>query len=224
MLAGWHCPYVRRVAIGSQEVEHLARFRPGRTMGKRKHVSRKEQRKLKRVKQKEDKHAHFVEQHTRQRRETDQTSMMAPPEHKAGRTAQPNKKQKKKRKETATRARFSSEEELDPDDEEIAYLEKQLGIKKNPDKIKAVQREMVQEDGYDSDFVGWFEDHYYYISGLLQPELYTTFLASIMFFHSIAKAQHREQGKHLSTIIGGIYLLSLQLDSIYTTQRDNTVR
>ena len=63
-----------------------------------------------------------------------------------------------------------------------------------------------------------------YISGLLQPELYTTFLASIMFFHSIAKAQHREQGKHLSTIIGGIYLLSLQLDSIYTTQRDNTVR
>ena len=127
-------------------------------MGKRKHVSRKEQRKLKRVKQKEDKHAHFVEQHTRQRRETDQTSMMAPPEHKAGRPAQPNKKQKKKRKETATRARFSSEEELDPDDEEIAYLEKQLGIKKNPDKIKAVQREMVQEDGYDSDFVGWFED------------------------------------------------------------------
>ena len=65
---------------------------------------------------------------------------------------------------------------------------------------------------------------YYYISGLLQPELYTTFLASIMFFHSIAKAQHREQGKHISTIIGGIYLLSLQLDSIYTTQRDNTVR
>ena len=65
---------------------------------------------------------------------------------------------------------------------------------------------------------------YNYISGLLQPELYTTFLASIMFFHSIAKAQHREQGKHLSTIIGGIYLLSLQLDSIYTTQRDNTVR
>ena len=65
---------------------------------------------------------------------------------------------------------------------------------------------------------------YIHISGLLQPELYTTFLASIMFFHSIAKAQHREQGKHLSTIIGGIYLLSLQLDSIYTTQRDNTVR
>jgi hypothetical protein len=56
---------------------------------------------------------------------------------------------------------------------------------------------------------------YCYISGLLQPELYTTFLASIMFFHSIAKAQqHREQGKHISTIIGGIYLLSLQLDSI----------
>ena len=51
---------------------------------------------------------------------------------------------------------------------------------------------------------------------------YTTFLASIMFFHSITKAQHREPGKHLSTIIGGIYLLSLQLDSIYTTQRDNS--
>ena len=65
---------------------------------------------------------------------------------------------------------------------------------------------------------------YFNISGLLQPELYTTFLASIIFSHSVAKAQHREQGKHLSTIIGGIYLLSLQLDSIYTTQRDNTVR
>ena len=63
---------------------------------------------------------------------------------------------------------------------------------------------------------------YFHISGLLQPELYTTFLASIIFFHSVAKAQHREQGKHLSTIIGGIYLLSLQLDSIYTTQRDNS--
>ena len=25
MLAGWYCPYVWRVAIGSQEVEHLAR-------------------------------------------------------------------------------------------------------------------------------------------------------------------------------------------------------
>ena len=30
---------------------------------------------------------------------------------------------------------------------------------------------------------------YYYISGLLQPELYTTFLCSIMFFNSISKAQ-----------------------------------
>ena len=30
---------------------------------------------------------------------------------------------------------------------------------------------------------------YYNISGLLQPELYTTFLGSIMFFNSIPKAQ-----------------------------------
>eukprot|EP00945_MAST-04E_sp_MAST-4E-sp1_P004730 g4730.t1 len=113
--------------------------------------SRKEKRKRKRVEKKSKKHASFLARH-----KAGPLAEEGGSENVGKVSPGPKNNSKVARKVQRTQPEYFLE---DPDDREIAYLEKRLGLKKSSGESNGskLRKELTQEDGFDEEFLEWLD-------------------------------------------------------------------